>query len=1072
MIKHMRILWVLLVAASLALAGTGCTAKAKKAYHLSRADKYYNAGQFAAAEIEYINALRFEQNNPQANSRLGVIYYAQGRLQRAAFFLAKGSQFSPDNLDLRLKLGFINSSLGQVSNALLQAYYVLDKQPKDDEAPILLAEAAVHPKDAAVARQRLQSLVRAGDRASLEVALGNLALREQDVAAATAAFNKAQALDSKSAVVNNALAALAWAQGNLKQADELFRAASAASPVRSPRRMQYVRFKIQTGDPIGARAVLAEILKTAPDYVPASMVLAEIAFAEKKYDECAGLLDQVQKLDPDNFDTLLYRSQLDLARGKPTEAVTDMERMARIYPQMATVQFQLGAAYLAADIPDKGMASLERALEINTNFPEATMLLAEQQIKSGNADPAIVALERLRQKRPGLMQADLLLAQAYRMRDRASDAVAIYRALETEYPTNVNVAVLHGVTLLQLKDHAGARKVFERVLELLPGQRQAIEAMVDLDLAERKFDSATQFINRQIQLAPKQVALRLFGVKILLAQGKRDQAEAALLQAQEIDPSNLGTYLLLAQLYFDSGQYEKATAKLNAVMAKSPENLAALMLTAQIYSANTNEQGAASAYEKLLKLDPKFSPALNNLAYLYSESLNRPDRAYELAQRARQLKPFDPSTADTLGWINFKRGAYEAALSLLKESAAKMPESPEVQYHLGFTAYMTGDETTARTALQQAWRSGTNFPGRAECQLCLSILAVNPSTADAAARALLEKRVAQKVADPVALFRLARIYQQESHGDQAIAAYEGILQALPKNLDAMTNLARLYPAKEVGKAYEIAKAASKLAPYDPQVSHILGRLAFLTGDYPQAANILQQAAQKQPDDAALLFDFAQADYAIGKVAEAQTALQRVLGLSLPAPQAALARRMSNLLALAADPPQAAAAKAQIAEILKAEPEDVPALMASAAVSESTSDRAAVEQACEKVLARYPAFIPAQRRLAQLYAAEPAKLDRASALAAQVHEALPDDPAAAKILGVILVQRGDYSHALTLLKQSAFKLNADPEVLYYLGAAQFHLKNRSESKANLQQALALKLSSPLAESAKQMLTELK
>jgi tetratricopeptide (TPR) repeat protein len=151
---------------------------------------------------------------------------------------------------------------------------------------------------------------------------------------------------------------------------------------------------------------------------------------------------------------------------------------------------------------------------------------------------------------------------------------------------------------------------------------------------------------------------------------------------------------------------------------------------------------------------------------------------------------------------------------------------------------------------------------------------------------------------------------------------------------------------------------------------------------------------------------------------------------------------------------------------------VPALRAGAAASESTSDRAAAEQACEKVLARYPAFIPAQRQLARLYAAEPAKLERASALAAQVHEALPEDPDAAKSLGIILVQRGDYSHALILLKQSAFKLNADPEVLYYLGAAQFNLKNRTESKASLQQALALKLSGPLADSARKMLTELK
>ena len=139
---------------------------------------------------------------------------------------------------------------------------------------------------------------------------------------------------------------------------------------------------------------------------------------------------------------------------------------------------------------------------------------------------------------------------------------------------------------------------------------------------------------------------------------------------------------------------------------------------------------------------------------------------------------------------------------------------------------------------------------------------------------------------------------------------------------------------------------------------------------------------------------------------------------------------------------------------------------------SKSDAAGAEQAGEKILERYPDFTPAQKQLARLYAAEPAKLDRAYALASKARETSPDDPVLAKIAGVILVQRGDYSRAVSLLKQSAAKMNTDAEVYYYLGSAQFHLKNRTESKASLQQALALKLSGQPADSAKQMLTELK
>jgi len=95
-------------------------------------------------------------------------------------------------------------------------------------------------------------------------------------------------------------------------------------------------------------------------------------------------------------------------------------------------------------------------------------------------------------------------------------------------------------------------------------------------------------------------------------------------------------------------------------------------------------------------------------------------------------------------------------------SAAKLPES-EVQFHLGMTCYMMADEDAARAALQRALQPGTAFPGSNECQRCLSILNLKPATADAAARSALEKRVSEKADDPVALVRLARIYQRDGN---------------------------------------------------------------------------------------------------------------------------------------------------------------------------------------------------------------------------------------------------------------------------------------------------------------------
>jgi len=84
---------------------------------------------------------------------------------------------------------------------------------------------------------------------------------------------------------------------------------------------------------------------------------------------------------------------------------------------------------------------------------------------------------------------------------------------------------------------------------------------------------------------------------------------------------------------------------------------------------------------------------------------------------------------------------------------------------------------------------------------------------------------------------------------------------------------------------------------------------YQTGDYPWAASLLQQAAQQQTDDPALLFDLANADYAVGRTPDAETAMRNALTrrngqASANFTHAAEAKRFLDMLALAADPGQA------------------------------------------------------------------------------------------------------------------------------------------------------------------------
>src|ERR1041385_4352642 len=150
-----RFIFLLFLLAAGVFLSTGCTAKIKKARHLSRADKYYNTGQYAKAEVEYLNVVQLDSTNAHVLGRLGSIYYEEGRPIRSYAFLKKASELNPNDLDLQLKLSNIDLARGNPNGAYEKALSVLSKSPTNPEAPVLLADSITNQAQAELVRARL-----------------------------------------------------------------------------------------------------------------------------------------------------------------------------------------------------------------------------------------------------------------------------------------------------------------------------------------------------------------------------------------------------------------------------------------------------------------------------------------------------------------------------------------------------------------------------------------------------------------------------------------------------------------------------------------------------------------------------------------------------------------------------------------------------------------------------------------------------------------------------------------------------------------------------------------------------
>jgi tetratricopeptide (TPR) repeat protein len=217
---------------------------------------------------------------------------------------------------------------------------------------------------------------------------------------------------------------------------------------------------------------------------------------------------------------------------------------------------------------------------------------------------------------------------------------------------------------------------------------------------------------------------------------------------------------LLVSTYPAAGKLPSAIALLESELPRNPEGRALLAL-AMICERTKDFPKAREAYEKLIVLKPDYAPALNNLAYLYAEQFGLLEKARELAQKARELQRYDPRIADTLGWILYKKGDYQQSLTLLEEIARKLPQNPEVQFHLGMANSMMGQTDSAKEAFLRAAAAPNDFPGKAEVQRRLALLEpVDGKTAELSTKDL-EAALEQQPNDPVTRMRLGESYEKK-----------------------------------------------------------------------------------------------------------------------------------------------------------------------------------------------------------------------------------------------------------------------------------------------------------------------
>ncbi len=131
-----------------------------------------------------------------------------------------------------------------------------------------------------------------------------------------------------------------------------------------------------------------------------------------------------------------------------------------------------------------------------------------------------------------------------------------------------------------------------------------------------------------------------------------------------------------------------------------------------IFALLGHERGAERLLVETIELQPDHAMALNNLGYTRLERGRIDPETIAMIEKAHTLDPPDSNILDTVGWMRYKMGLFDAhgdipgAVGLIRRSIENSPEpSAEVLDHLGDTLWRLGDAEGAA----DVWRRVTSI---------------------------------------------------------------------------------------------------------------------------------------------------------------------------------------------------------------------------------------------------------------------------------------------------------------------------------------------------------------------------
>jgi tetratricopeptide (TPR) repeat protein len=429
--------------------------------------------------------------------------------------------------------------------------------------------------------------------------------------------------------------------------------------------------------------ILKDAIKANPK---AAEPYLQLAFIYAKYlkrtDQAVEYVNKAIALDPSNIDAYQRLCEVELAGGDARKALAALDRAVKVQSTDPAFWTRLGKLYATLIFKPDGEPAPADLARVNDVFKKA--------VDNAKEDPAVLKE----------------VADYYASSQQIREAIPLYlRVLELQ-PDDANAREKLATGFVLTNQRAKAVEMLEEIIKQHPEKFQPYDLLAQVldddgralqrenktDAAKASFTKAAANYEQSLLINPLHATTYARLAELLLGPVKDpERAVKVLTEARRRFPEapEMAYYLAVALREAKHAQQAVATFEEALHESELESNDIANARFFFDYGAAAEQAGlydkAADLFKKSIALDPtNAAEAYNYLGYMWAEQNMHLDEAADAIQRALQMDPNNGAYLDSLGWVEYRQGKYEQALTDLLRAAQNMSRDDAVVFeHIG-----------------------------------------------------------------------------------------------------------------------------------------------------------------------------------------------------------------------------------------------------------------------------------------------------------------------------------------------------------------------------------------------------